>query len=50
MRGTRPMTTWGTPPHRTGLADFPHPALGVPFFGSLHEFCHMVCMGKLIKP
>lgn len=44
------MTAWGTPPHRTGQADFPHPALGVPFFSLLHEFCHLVRMGKLIKP
>lgn len=36
-------------PHRTGRADFSHPALGVPFFGLLHEFYHLVYMGKLIR-
>lgn len=30
------------PPHRTGRADLPHPALGVPSFGSLHESRHRV--------
>lgn len=44
------MTAWGDSPHRTGHAGLPHPALGVPFFGLLQVFCHLVCMGKLIKP
>jgi len=49
MRGTRPMSVEFLPPHRTGFADMLHPALGVPFFGLLHEFCHLVCLGKRIK-
>src|SRR5687768_5398751 len=36
MKGGTPMTD-ESPPHRTGRAGFPHPALGVPFFSSLHE-------------
>ena len=50
MKGTRPKTADILPPHRTGRADFPHPALGVPFFGLLHEVCHLVCKGKYTKP
>ena len=46
MRGTRPMTAEFLPPHRTGLADLLHPALGVPFFGLLPEFCHLVCLSR----
>ena len=49
MKGARPMTAWGTPPHQTGQAYFMHPAFGVPFFGLLHEVSRLVCIGKLIK-
>jgi len=44
------MTVNILPPHRTGRADFPHPALGVPFIGLLHEAYHLLCMGKLSRP
>ena len=50
MRGAKANDRRGAPPHRTGRADCPHPALGVPFFGLLHEVCHLVFMGKLTKP
>ena len=44
------MTADFLPPHRTGRADLLHPALGVPFFGLLHELRHLAFMGNVISP
>jgi len=51
MRGAKANDRRGGSPSSNRTCGLPtHPALGMPFFGLLHEVCHLVCMGKLTKP